>query len=233
MSTLCSWIKWLRMERFRAVPSDCALKVAMVRLVDRGEIFFPNRRLMCRRLSGLQAGEGGWWQKEARIVEGKRSQGGEGQRSQVLLWTLPDPTTEIAQIFRAPPQHDRRQGSRRPMPSALRVAISSGPKCTAACNASNSPLVYWHSIGRVLAGVEQPAGELTHTPLAQWYTERCTGQPCWYGCTCTPGEYEDGRLFKRRRRNRKIRSTSKWRGRSKARAGHMTKSSRMNNVEEY
>ena len=141
------------------------------------------------------------------IPEGERSQGGEGKRSQGLLRTLPGPTTEIARVFRAPPRHDRRRGNRHPMPSDLRVATSSGPRCTGVCSASNSPLVYL--IGRVLAGVEQPAGELTHTPLAQRYTERCTGQPCWYGCMFTPGENEDGGLFKRTRRNRKIKSTSK------------------------
>ena len=128
----------------------------MVRLADRGKIFFSERR-MCRTLSGLQAGgEGGrgrWWQKEAGVVEGKRSQG--------LLRMLPGHTTEIARVFRAPPRHDRRRGSRRPMPSDLRIATSSGPRYTGVCSASNSPLVYL--VGHVLAGVEQPARELTLT----------------------------------------------------------------------
>ena len=85
-------------ERSRAVPSDCALKAAMVRLVDRGEIF-PDRRFVCRRLFGLQASEGvrgRWWPKEAGVVEGERSQG--------RLRTLPGPTTETARVFRTPPR---------------------------------------------------------------------------------------------------------------------------------
>ena len=47
-----------------------------------------------------------------------------GERSR--LRTLLGPATDIARTFRAPPRHDRRRGSRRPMPSVFRVEISSG-----------------------------------------------------------------------------------------------------------
>ena len=34
-------MKWIRAVHLHVVPSDCALKAAMVRVVDRDEVFFP------------------------------------------------------------------------------------------------------------------------------------------------------------------------------------------------
>ena len=179
------------------------------------------------RLCGLQPGEEGgqgrWWQKEAGTVVVERSR----------LRTLLGPATDIARTFRAPPRHDRRRGSRRPMPSVFRVEISSGFRRwpTGAASANNSLPVYLNLAGCTLAGVESPAGWLTDTLLVtQWGTERCAGLCwygwltdtllvtqcgtercaglCWYGCTCTPGEHWNGGWF--RRWNRKIKSTSTW-----------------------